>query len=322
LRRVGGHRPCAGVVIFTLSLAGCATHRVVASAGTELAAHSMASYRDEPDYELARVSGYANVKLMEALLRSDPENAELMLGLAQGFAGVAFAFAEEDLDRLRCSAPGAVANERRRLAALYRRGQAYAAAALEADHARAADVLAGSPFALRRYLAGFRGPDLSGLFWYAFNALGAAGAGDDEVETVFELGRVRVIAERLVELDAAYAHGGPLLLLGIIDASLPEHLSVVADRGASSFERARALNDGRFLLAHVEWARTYAVTTRDRDGFDAALADVLSAPPDILPEERLITTVAKRRARSLIGRSESLFSPPTTSDGEQQIPCS
>lgn len=328
------HHPAGRWVLVAVAVlgaagTGCAANRLASRAGAELAVHSIAVYRDEPDYELARVSGYANVKLLEALLRSDPEDQALRLQLAEAFAGVAFAFAEDDLMAACCADPGGpeppgsagapgderaacggaadIAAARARVRALYDRGAAYARRALAARRPRVAAALDGSAFALRAALGPATRENAAALFWYAFNALGAAGAAEDAAAGAPALGRIRVIAERLVELDATLEHGGPWLLLGVIDASLPAHLSVTADRGAAAFAQARRIAGDAFLLGDVEWARTYAVATGDRRGFETALDRVLAAPQDVVPGERLMTTVAKRRARYLRRRADALF---------------
>jgi hypothetical protein len=297
------------------TLCGCATDRLVSRAGSELVEHAVATYRDEPDFEIARVSAYANIKLMEALHHADPEDEETVLRLAEGFAGIAFAFAEDDLQRSG-AAGGEVEAARDRVVALYLRGRSYAERALSASRPELAAALHDSAFSLRRTLDTATAGDVRPLFWYAFNALGAAGADADPATRAPELGRIRVVAERLTELDGAFEHGGPWLLLGVIDASLPEHLSVTADGGEAAFEKARLASAGRFLLTDVEWARAHAVTTGDRAGFTNALEEVLAAPDDVLPGERLMTVVAKRRARRLLQQSDSLFAPVETDDGE------
>ena len=303
---------CAVSLLCGASL-GC-SQRLLINASSDLLQHSVQVHRDEPDFELARVAGLANLKLIEALDGMEPDRRELLEYLAEGFAGAAFAFAEDRMEALRDSDPVAFADERHRARGLYERGRDYAVHALSLDHPDIEDALTRSSVALARYLAEFGPPDVPALFWLGFSELGALATSDDG-PVGLRVGRARAIAARLVELDEVYAHAGALLMLGVIDASAPSRLSRTPDRGLAYFEQALQLTQRRFLPAQVELARSYAVAVDDRALFESVLTEVMDAPGDILPGERLMTTVAKRRAARLLARADRLF--PEESDTER-----
>ena len=235
-----------------------------------------------------------------------PERRDLLEHLAEGFGGAAFAFAEDPVEPLRDGDAAALTDARRRAHGFYARGRDYAIAALSLTQPDIEDALTGSSFALADYVSALRPPDVPALFWLTFGELGAIASSDDAGLAV-RLGRVRVLAARLVELDERYAHAGGLVMLGVIDASVPSRISPSPDRGRGHFERALELTERRFLPALVEFARSYAVSVGDRALFASTLSDVVAAPHDILPGERLMTTVAKRRAAQLLDRVDRLF---------------
>ncbi len=72
---------------------------------------------DEPDWQLGREAMASQLKLVETLLASDPENLSLRRLAAEGFGGYTFLFVED--------------GEPARAKGLYRRGRDHALAALE-----------------------------------------------------------------------------------------------------------------------------------------------------------------------------------------------
>ena len=61
------------------------------------------------------------------------------------------------------------------------------------------------------------------------------------------------------------------------------------------------------MLAYVYLARYYAQPLLNEALFDKYLEIVLQAPQDVLPENRLLTAIAKDKAQKLMMRKEDLF---------------
>jgi hypothetical protein len=73
------------------------------------------------------------------------------------------------------------------------------------------------------------------------------------------------------------------------------------------FARNKVLTNSKYLLTPYFVARTVAVQTQDRDLFEKSLQEVIDAPPDILPEQRLANEVAKQKAKIWLERIDDLF---------------
>ena len=54
-------------------------------------------------------------------------------------------------------------------------------------------------------------------------------------------------------------------------------------------------------------AKGYCVQVQDRELFESTLREIIDAPPDLYPEQRMANEIAKRRARRLLGRIDDLF---------------
>lgn len=279
---------------------------MAARAGRDLATHARAAYRDEPDLELARVSGYSNLKLLESLHRADPQDRELLLALAEGFAGAALLFAEEAAADACAEGEAAALAASDRVRDFYDRSGRYALLAIELRHRDVRSALERPAAPLADWLRSETDAgDAPALLWLATAT--AANAAGGTATAARQAGRARALAVRAVELDPTDMYGMGSLIVGIIDASAPARSTAAGDRGEASLQTAVEVSGGHFLLARVERARTLHVVLGERDLFERELRAVLNAPMDLLPGERLLTAGAKRRAERLLDRADFLF---------------
>ncbi|HLD29258.1 MAG TPA: TRAP transporter TatT component family protein, partial [bacterium] len=95
---------------------GCSLNRMAARATAGVIEKGMPVYMEEEDVEFAGQSMASNLKLLEALIRSDPGNVKLLEMTAQGYCGYALMFAEEQFPE--------------RASLFYRRGAEYGQRAL------------------------------------------------------------------------------------------------------------------------------------------------------------------------------------------------
>jgi hypothetical protein len=67
------------------------------------------------------------------------------------------------------------------------------------------------------------------------------------------------------------------------------------------------MGDKKMLLPYFYMAKSYAVQVQDKELFLSLLKTVEDAPIDILPEQRLVNAIAKRKAKALAARVDELF---------------
>jgi hypothetical protein len=73
------------------------------------------------------------------------------------------------------------------------------------------------------------------------------------------------------------------------------------DQSQKQFLRAIELTRGGALLAKFNMAKTYYCMKGDKASYEKTLREVIDAG-DVLPEQRLQNTIAKRRARRYLGK--------------------
>jgi hypothetical protein len=294
-------------VLLVLAGCGCSPKRMMVRTARTMLPDALAAFNDEPDWELARTSGFSNLKLLETLHRGTPEDEEILVTLAQAFGGVALVFLEDDMEALRGAGGVPYEEARQRAADFYIRGRDFAGQALELMHPGFLGQVNSGGDTADQALGRLSQKDVPALFWYAFNQAGGLWLDRSNPAALRAVPVNRRLALRLGELDEAYFFGGPLLLLGIADAWLPPMLGGSLEQSDRRFRRAAELSEGTFLLARVLHAQHYAVAAGNRGLFETELQTVLDAPADILPGYRLFTVLAQRRARMLIPRADDLF---------------
>lgn len=247
---------------------------------------------DEPDPAFAAESMPAQLKTVEALLRSDPDNAQLLTLAAEGFCGYAFLFLED--------------SQPERAKGMYLRGRDYALRAL-ARRAALKDLASAPEDRAAASLSAARKSDVPALFWAAFGWAGYINLSKDSSSAIADLPRVTAMMERVRQLEPGYHFAGADLYFGIYYASRPALLGGDTAKAKTYFEEARRLTAGKFLMTYVLEARSLAVAAQDQPLYKALLAKVEDSPAGALPEARLEDEVAKQKAARLLEKMNDFF---------------
>jgi hypothetical protein len=253
--------------------------------------NTVASFMEEGDLRLAEMGVAGNLKLLDGVVKSDPENTKFLLLACQGYAAYALAFAEDAPERA---------------LAFYTRARGYGARGLELLGVPQAVFTSDAP-AMRQALARLDRKDVPLVFWTA-SAWGSAVILQlADPEAIAGLPSINAMMEWVKEKDSTYYYGGPYLYFGTYYGSFPPLLGGRPDLAKENFERAIAAGGGKFLMTYVFYAKTYAVETQDERLFEDLLDHVIDASPDVLPEQRLANAVAKKRAQEALARKSDFF---------------
>jgi hypothetical protein len=247
---------------------------------------------EEEDLEFAAQALPANLKLLEVMLQSDPENRQILTLLSEGYSSYALGFIEDkDPDRAR---------------AFYRRGTEYGLRAVRTN-TEIADALGGPVDSLRAVLMEVGGEYIPELFWTAFGRGGYTNLSLSDPDALAQLPETEAIMEYIAMTDSSFYYGGADLFLGALYGGRPKVLGGDTEKAKVHFERALQINRGTFLLTYVYYARTVAVQTLNEALFDELVHVVESTPLDAAPSIRLPNAIAKQKAHDLIARKSELF---------------
>ncbi|OQY26718.1 MAG: hypothetical protein B6244_12855 [Candidatus Cloacimonetes bacterium 4572_55] len=279
--------------IFLLATNGCSINKIAVGVMDDILQNGVTAMSEESDVQLAKDAFPGNLKLLEALIKSDPENTDVLLMAAQGYGGYAIAFVEEE--------------DPERASKLYLRGKKYALMALQQKNKSIYQSLEKPLADFENELMKAKKKDTPWLFWLAYNWISYINLNKTSVRAIGDLPKVLAIMERVIELDPGYYYGGAHLSLGAYYGSLPKMMGGDPEIAKNHFQKAMELTDHKFLLTKVYFAQFYARNVFDEELFDSLLNGVIEAPDDILPEQNLTNMIAKQRARRLLAQKEELF---------------
>jgi hypothetical protein len=131
-------------------------------------------------------------------------------------------------------------------------------------------------------------------------------ANSDDWGAVAQLGKVKLLMERIIELNEAYDNGGPHLYMGGLETVLPASMGGNPEKGKTHFERSIMLSEGQFLMTKVIFAQNYARLVFDQELHDRLLQEVLEADP-VVEDMTLTNMVAKEQAAALLEDSKDYF---------------
>lgn len=270
---------------------GCIQTLAVRSMG-DIMGYAFDSFNEESDLQLAREALASDLKLLDALIKADPANEEFLLYATQGYNAYGLGFAEDD------------SVERARV--FYLRARDYGLRILERNSAFK-DALDKDQATFTRALQSFSKDDVPALFWTASSWFSYINISRSDVAAFAGIPRATAMMEFVLAHDSTYYYGGAYLFLGAIEGSIAPMLGGRPGKAKDYFEKSLAISGGRFLLADLYYAETYAVQIQDKDLFESLLKKIEDTPIDVLPEARLANAIAKRKARILATKIDELF---------------
>jgi hypothetical protein len=274
-----------------LTFAGCVQQIAVSTVGS-IIDDGFDALTEEQDLALAKDALPANLKLLEVLAKNEPDNRQLLRLLSEGYSSYSLGFVEdEDADRARM---------------FYLRGRDYALRILQQD-GPLAKALESSLDDLHAELATRGKGDVPALFWAAFGWGAYINLSLTEPQALVDLPRVEALMQFVASRDSSYYYGVADVFLGALYGGRSKLLGGDPVRAKQHFERALRINEGKFLMTYIYYARSYAVQQQDEALFEDLLGKVEQASLDVAPKARLANAIAKKKAKLMMARKTDLF---------------
>jgi tetratricopeptide (TPR) repeat protein len=284
-------RPALSLLAGLFVFSGCVQTIAVSTVGN-IVHDGFSALTADSDVEFVGTALPGNIKLLEVMLKSDPENKVLLTMCSQGYSSYALGYLEDSLqDRAR---------------EFYLRGRDFGLRILRQDK-DIAKALDGTVDDLKAALAKKDKDLVPGAFWTAFGWGSYIYLSLNNPDAIGDLPRAEALMEFVTRLDSTYYYGGAHVFLGTLYGSRPKMLGGNVELARTHFDAALRINGGKFLMTYVYLARSVAVQTLDETLFDESLAKVEQASLEILPEFRLANAFAKKKARLLMNRRADLF---------------
>ncbi len=278
------------LVLLLVLMPGCVSLGLNSS--PSLIPHLTQAFFEECDPQLAERSLPAELKLMEGLLKSAPDNRRLLTALCMGFTGYAMLFVEDD--------------SAERASQFYLRARTYGFRAMGQCGSLLKEA-GQSKERAKEALETTGEEELEPLFWVTLSWNGWINLNLDKPVALAQLTIAESCLEKVLQLKSDYFYGTPYVLMGTILAARPKMLGGDPAKAKGFFEKAVAVTHGRFLLAQYYFAKYYAVRVQNKSLFHELVSQIDKAPSDALKETCLINAVMKQRTKRLKEMSEQLF---------------
>lgn len=264
-----------------------------------------AATQQESDVQLAAQAIPASLKTVEGFHVANPENEKLIAMLAEGWCQYTTGFVQDEYEVAQLEGRYEDADVlKRRATNLFLRCMNYG---LKMLPQKWSDGIYGDLAGVETLVARASKDDVPGMFWAGLGLASAINMNRDDIVMVSHLPKAKLMLERVVELDDDFANGLAHLGLGMMYSAQGAAIGGKPEVAMQHFERINAINGGKFLLAKVMMARTYAVINQKQDVFHDTLVEVLRTSPAIWPEQRLANELAHVKARRYLSQEKDWF---------------
>ena len=292
---------------------GCSLRRFATNRAADVLAASGTTYSSDDDPDLVAQALPFSLKLMESVLAEAPEHRALLAATSAAFTQYAYAFVQQEGDRLSLDDSERAWLSWNRARRLYLRARDYGLRGLDV-------AIPGFGARLRADRAAAAGEagaaEADPLYWTALSWAAGISLGKDDPSLVAELPLVSALIDRALAVAPDWDRGAIHSFLIAYEMARPD---VEGDRVANArrhFDRAVELSGGRAVGPHVSWAEAVCMAQQDRECFDAALAAALAIEPDADPPSRLVNTVLRRRAEWLGANADRWILPPLADEDQ------
>ena len=302
-------RTSLGLGLVSALLCGCNMNEFSVNLTAPVLHEASKAFAMENDLQFAREAAPGNLVTLAGFLYSSPNNRYLLETCAQGFAEYAFGFLEDDLDLL----PDDDKHEAQRkvLTAratdLYDRALEFALRFIATDDKHFDAAFKKDVSSVEAEAKKLDKDSVAGLMFGGMSLASSINLNRNDVGRVVDLPKAIAMIKRSYELDPKFDNAGAAMLLGVVYSSQGKAMGGNPELAKKYFDEAIAATGGKYLLIKVMMGRFYAVVIQDRPLFEQTMKDVLAAPNDIWPAQRLANEIAKRRARRYLDHVEDYF---------------
>lgn len=278
------------VLLLTISACGPVKNTAIKAVAPVLGNVNQAIFH-QSDVQLVRDGLPANILLVEGLIRTAPNNYDMLVMATTAFTGLAL-IVEND--------------EPERATALYDKAKDYGIRALRRHKGFRKSMDDGKPFHESIKLVNDK-KYLDALLWtglaWGLNIM----LNIDDPMALVSATDVKAIMGQVLKIDHTYFYGMAHVFFGSYYAILPSIFGGGPDVVQGEFDKAFEISDNKFLLARVFYARYYATLLLDEELFENTLNEVIDSDVTALPEIAFLNALAKEKAKRLLEDKDKYF---------------
>ncbi len=276
------------LLLVAAGLGGCAS--LISNAATDFADSLSLAILNQDDPETVKAAVPSYMVLLDSLVESNPDDADILAAGATLYASYGAVFADEPVRAKR----------------LTRRARDYAQRAMCEEYADACDWREQTYDEFVASVSGVGEAQSEYLYTYGFATLAYLRAHSDDWNSLAELPQAEALFDHYVTIAGDDVNQATYVYMGILQTLRPPALGGKPELARANFEKAIELSDGRDLSAKVEFAKGYAKTLYERELHDQLLTEVVNADP-YADGLTLSNVLAKQEAATLLLEADDYF---------------
>lgn len=278
------------IILFIILLSVSSCGRVISNAKLEFSKDLTVTILEFDDPETIKKGVPAYLILVSSMIKSDPENPDLLEAGAQLYGAYASGFTD-------------TADSKKALA---NRAFDYTSRAMCLRLSGFCDVSSLSYFEYEKLLNSVDETQAGHLFIYASSWANVIEANSSDWNAIAELPKVKTSIQRVLVLDETVNNGNAHLYMAVMESLLPPSLGGKPEIAKKHFDRAIEISHGTNLMAKVLYAEKYARLIFDRELHDELLKQVVASDTGE-NDQVLINTLAKQKAEVLLIDADDYF---------------
>ncbi|MDP8207421.1 MAG: TRAP transporter TatT component family protein [Candidatus Electryonea clarkiae] len=279
-------------VLIVFAFSGCTLNQLAVRSTSGILSNSFDALMAEDDLQIARTAIETDLKMIEGLIRTDPENSTLLLYAAQGFSSYSLAFAEDE--------------DKARAIKLYKRGRNYASRWLK--HKYGVDLLSIDKLdKFEKVINKLSSEAVPGVFWLGNSWASLLLLSLDDIESIASLPRVEMLMKFVLDNDETYYYGGTHLFFGAYFGGRPRMLGGDPEKARFHIEKQREMTEGKFLLGDFFMVKYVALPALDEKSSRKILHHIINFDLESAPDIRLINSITQEKAKHLLDNIEDFL---------------
>lgn len=281
---------------------GCSPKAYIISQVGAVFENAGEQYQSENDPQLVREAFPFNLKTLDILAASSPNNRNILSIAAASYTMYTYAFILEDADRMidEDYSDGVALYDR--ALNLFSRGKQYGTGALTLTYPDFESWRKNHTEA-----AGFTSADIYDLYWLAAATAGSISASRGNPRYLVELPDVGWLLEQAMRLDPDWNKGALYTAMISYTMKRPD-APLDADTIAEDyFNKAVTLSKGNDCAPYLALAESVCVQRQEKERFVTLLNQALAVDIDADTNLRLANVLAQDRARWLLTKLDELF---------------
>jgi hypothetical protein len=276
-----------------VAISGCSVSRKLAVGQmVPILENTKEAALESDDLELIEAGLPANLLLLDGLIRTSPDNRELLaIGSFLQFGYALGVLENQDTEKA---------------SATYRKGLDYGIRSLEGKR-RFRGAIDKPLDDFERATRELGRKQVEGMAWTCANWGRWIQLNLESPAAIAQQPRFEILLNRLLEVEGDFEGGLPHVIRGMYDAMRPEMFGGRPDSARVHFETALEMSEAHNKLYLELYAESYCRQMLDEECFDTAMQDVLKEQAEAPARVRLMNAIAVRRARLLMEKRDELF---------------